>query len=95
LPDSLELLRPYMLTDADGCPKLGHDFLVQFEKGFQPAVHLLGFAEHTHGISDTLLSLAARRAEIVARSLVQDWSSDRLGARSEPLSNIGIEAPGV
>jgi L-ornithine N5-oxygenase len=77
LPDPLEPLRPYMLTDADGRPKLGHDFLVQFEKSFQPAVYLLGFAEHTHGISDTLLSLAAHRAEIVARSLVQDWQSER------------------
>jgi L-ornithine N5-oxygenase len=81
LPDCLEPLRPFMLIDADGRPKLGRDFVLECEDGFRPAVYLLGFAEHTHGISDTLLSLAAHRAEIVARSLVERWESDRHDAR--------------
>jgi L-ornithine N5-oxygenase len=81
LPDCLELLRPYMLTDADGRPRVGRDFLLECDDAFQPAVYLLGFAEHTHGISDTLLSLAAHRAETVARSLVKGWENERHDAR--------------
>jgi L-ornithine N5-monooxygenase len=81
LPECLELLRPHMLTDADGRPRVGRDFLLECDNAFQPAVYLLGFAEHTHGISDTLLSLAAHRAETVARSLVEDWESERHDVR--------------
>jgi len=73
LPDCLTLLRPYLLTDEDGRPKLGRDFRVECEGIFRPAVHLLGFSEYEHGINDTFLSLAAHRAEIVARSLLQRW----------------------
>jgi L-ornithine N5-monooxygenase len=75
LPDCLTRLRSYLLTDEDGQPKLGRDFRVECESIFRPTVHLLGFAEHEHGINDTFLSLAAHHAEIVARSLLQRWST--------------------
>jgi lysine/ornithine N-monooxygenase len=69
-------LRSYLLTDEDSQSKLGRDFRVECESIFRPAVHLLGFAEQEHGINDTFLSLAAYHAEIVARSLLQRWSTE-------------------
>lgn len=84
LPDCLSLVRSYLLTDEDGRPKLGRDFRVECESIFRPAVHLLGFAEHEHGINDTFLSLAAHRAEIVARSLLERWATGSPAAWAPP-----------
>lgn len=37
--------------------------------GFDPAIHVQGYSEATHGLSDTLLSLLAIRAQEIAASL--------------------------
>ncbi|WP_051871336.1 lysine N(6)-hydroxylase/L-ornithine N(5)-oxygenase family protein [Streptomyces sclerotialus] len=55
-------LEPYVRRDADGQLCVGRDYAVTTAEGFAPKVFLHGAAEHTHGLTSTLLSLVARRA---------------------------------
>lgn len=52
-------------------PARHRDFRVQTHEEFQPSVYLLGYSEHSHGISNTLLSLNAHRAGIIAQSIAR------------------------
>lgn len=73
LPDYLGPIAGFLVTDENGQPRLGRDFRAQCAEDFLPPVYLLGFAEHSHGIADTLLSLTAQRAGAVCESLLATW----------------------
>ncbi|MEV6263392.1 SidA/IucD/PvdA family monooxygenase [Streptomyces sp. NPDC051784] len=55
-------LDPYLLRDGDGELLVDRDYAVRTTEGFAPRVFLHGAAEHTHGLTSTLLSLLAHRA---------------------------------
>ncbi|QKW23637.1 lysine N(6)-hydroxylase/L-ornithine N(5)-oxygenase family protein [Kitasatospora sp. NA04385] len=52
----------YLLRDEDGRLLVDRDYSVRTAPGFAPKVFLHGAAEHTHGLTSTLLSLIAHRA---------------------------------
>ncbi|PMS20348.1 ornithine monooxygenase [Trinickia dabaoshanensis] len=63
------------ITDALGespahC-NVGRDYRLQTGEHFQPRIYLQGCCEDTHGLSDTLLSVLACRADEIAASLLQ------------------------
>ena len=62
-------LVPYLQTDQTGSYDVGRDYRVATSPGFAPAIFLQGYAEATHGISETLLSVACVRAGEIASSL--------------------------
>ena len=53
----------------------GADYRLPTRPGFAPGLFVQGYSEATHGLSDTLLSVLALRAEEIAASL------ERLRAR--------------
>jgi L-ornithine N5-oxygenase len=57
----LDGLQAYVLQDEEGGVRVGRDYAVQTRPEFRPQVYLHGAAEHTHGLSSTLLSLIAHR----------------------------------
>lgn len=54
------------------------NYRLPMRQGFDAAVHVQGYSETTHGLSDTLLSLLAIRAEEIAKSLEGFASEDAL-----------------
>ncbi|MGK5638175.1 lysine N(6)-hydroxylase/L-ornithine N(5)-oxygenase family protein [Streptomyces sp. URMC 126] len=60
--DLLAGLEPHLLRDTDGTLRIRRDYSVETAPGFRPRVFLHGAAEHTHGLSSTLLSVLAHRA---------------------------------
>lgn len=53
---------PYLLRDGDGELLVDRDYSVRTDESFAPRIFLHGAAEHTHGLTSTLLSLLAHRA---------------------------------
>lgn len=69
--DVPEYLRPLVrfMEHKEGHPLIRRDYRLECREGFEPHLYVQGFAERTHGISDTLLSMAAHRAGIIASQL--------------------------
>jgi L-ornithine N5-oxygenase len=61
------------LADALGKPveqcEVARDYMLATPAHFQPRIYLQGCCEDSHGLSDTLLSILARRADEIAGSL--------------------------
>ncbi|WP_417679958.1 hypothetical protein [Pseudodonghicola sp.] len=53
---------------ATGAPP-DRDYCLPMQSDFAPAIFVQGYSEPTHGLSDTLLSVLALRAEELTRSL--------------------------
>ncbi|MHC0429765.1 lysine N(6)-hydroxylase/L-ornithine N(5)-oxygenase family protein [Streptomyces sp. O3] len=53
---------PYLLRDGNGELLVDRDYAVRTAEPFAPRIFLHGAAEHTHGLTSTLLSLLAHRA---------------------------------
>lgn len=77
----LEEIAHHFAEDAEGEPRVGRDYRLETGPGFRPGVYVQGYAEDTHGISETVLSLLPVRAKDILDSIVQrleDPSPDRL-----------------
>lgn len=62
----LKGLSPWMIsTEPD------RHYRLPMRAGFQPVIHVQGYSEPTHGLSDTLLSVLAIRAQEIAASAEQ------------------------
>ena len=55
-------VEPYLLRDGDGELLVDRDYSVRTAERFAPRIFLHGSAEHTHGLTSTLLSMLAHRA---------------------------------
>ncbi|MDZ4395814.1 lysine N(6)-hydroxylase/L-ornithine N(5)-oxygenase family protein [Cypionkella sp.] len=62
----LSTLTPWMQS-----PEPDRQYRLPMRKGFHPAVYVQGYSEPTHGLSDTLLSVLAVRAQEIAISAEQ------------------------
>jgi L-ornithine N5-monooxygenase len=60
--DLLTDLRPFLLRNPDGTLRVGRNYAAETTAAFQPKIFLHGAAEHTHGLTATLLSMVAHRA---------------------------------
>lgn len=65
----LEALKPYWVAPAQG-PRLSRHYALQTTENFKPNIYIQGMSEHTHGLSDTLLSVISRRSHEVGREFV-------------------------
>ncbi|KAB0649529.1 ornithine monooxygenase, partial [Burkholderia territorii] len=64
----LEGLAPH-LGDALARGEVTRDYLLATPEHFAPRIYLQGCCEDSHGLSDTLLSVLARRADEICASL--------------------------
>lgn len=75
--DLLTGIEPYLARDAGGALKVRRDYSVETTARFRPKVFLHGAAEHTHGLSSTLLSVQAHRAaDILAATFGERIAGD-------------------
>lgn len=68
-------LRPWMQSETPA-----RDYRLPMQPGFGPAIFVQGYSEATHGLSDTLLSLLAIRADELARSVTGFYQHSDLAA---------------
>lgn len=66
----LEELAPWFETGSDGGYRVLRDYRLAGRPGFAPGVYLQGYCEATHGISETVLSLLAIRAQDIVESVL-------------------------
>ena len=67
----LDALSPYLETDVGSRYRVDRDYRVRSGSGFEAGVFLQGYAEGSHGIGDTLLSVSSIRAWEIGRSIEQ------------------------
>ncbi|GLS46913.1 lysine N(6)-hydroxylase/L-ornithine N(5)-oxygenase family protein [Methylobacterium brachythecii] len=65
------LLQPFLEPIADHVEDLSVDrsYRLKMRDGFLPRIHLQGYSEASHGLSDTLLSVLAIRSQEIAKSI--------------------------
>ncbi len=66
----LGALAPWFQCDPPGTYRIRRDYQIASRDGFAPRVYLQGFAEETHGASETVLSLLPVRADDIVRSML-------------------------
>ena len=74
LPDSVRGISATCLSDLAPWMQSAEpdrQYRLRMRKGFHPAVYMQGYSEPTHGLSDTLLSVLAVRAQEIATSAEQ------------------------
>ncbi|MGI4861567.1 MAG: lysine N(6)-hydroxylase/L-ornithine N(5)-oxygenase family protein [Janthinobacterium lividum] len=59
------------IGDALARSEVGRDYRLVTPETFQPRIYLQGCCESSHGLSDTLLSVLARRADDIHASLIE------------------------
>jgi len=74
----LAKLSPYLLREPGGAYRIERDYRIAARDGFAPRVYLQGFAEPTHGASETVLSLLPIRAGDILRSILATRTWDAL-----------------
>ncbi len=63
IPPLLDSLSHHLKKDSHGCIQADRQYRAVRQDGFRPQVFLQGFCEHTHGLSDTLLSVLPMRSK--------------------------------
>lgn len=89
VPDYMRPVARFM-DHIEGHPVIRRDYRIECHDEFEPHLYLQGFAERTHGIADTLLSIAAHRAGIIASELAPRISG--LRTESEALTGAAVAA---
>jgi lysine/ornithine N-monooxygenase len=66
---------PYLETDGDGRPVVSRDHRVRTTAELTCGLYVQGFAEATHGLGDTLLSLLPFRSKQIITAIAKDGGS--------------------
>lgn len=66
---------PYLDTDGDGRPVVSRDHRVRATEELTCGLYVQGFAEATHGLGDTLLSLLPFRSKQIITAIAKDGGS--------------------
>ena len=66
---------PYLDTDGDGRPVVSRDHRVRTTEEMTCGLYVQGFAEATHGLGDTLLSLLPFRSTQIITAIAKDGGS--------------------
>lgn len=69
----LDSLKSYW-ADAAHIPRLSRHYALQMTDNFKPNIYIQGMSEHTHGLSDTLLSVISRRSHEVGGEIANTLS---------------------
>lgn len=96
LPPPLEVLDDFALHDGSRL-LIERDYRLSCRDDFEPGIYLQGFAEHSHGIAETALSLTAYRAGVIAESIVERLRLEHSarGGSAEEAGNGKVESPKV
>lgn len=78
----LAALAPHFECETPGTYRIERDYRIASGDGFEPRVYLQGFAEETHGASETVLSLLPVRAEDIVRSMLASLPVPQTAAES-------------
>lgn len=70
----LESLKPYWESPAHS-PKLSRHYALKMTDNCKPKVYIQGMSEHSHGLSDTLLSVISLRAHEVGGEIARTLGS--------------------
>ncbi|MEM7480919.1 MAG: SidA/IucD/PvdA family monooxygenase [Acidobacteriota bacterium] len=81
----LNSLAPYLETEDQGAYRMNRDYSIASRDDFKPGVYLQGYAEDTHGIGETVLSLLPIRARDIAHSVFRSLSQAK---PAEPVSQV-------
>jgi L-ornithine N5-oxygenase len=65
----LDSLKPYW-AEPSQTPRLSRHYALQMTGNFKPNIYIQGMSEHTHGLSDTLLSVISLRSYEVGGEIV-------------------------
>jgi L-ornithine N5-oxygenase len=84
----LEGLAPH-LGDALAAGNVERDYRLATPTSFKPRIYLQGCCEDSHGLSDTLLSVLALRADEIVASLAHHTSQDRSAGRTTQAEENG------
>lgn len=82
------------LSEALGQPveqcEVARDYLLATPAHFQPRIYLQGCCEDSHGLSDTLLSVLARRADEIAGSLEAGRNKNSFAVQAHIGAQTGV-----
>ncbi|CAD6519704.1 lysine N(6)-hydroxylase/L-ornithine N(5)-oxygenase family protein [Paraburkholderia sabiae] len=82
------------LAEALGKPveqcEVARDYLLATPAHFQPRIYLQGCCEDSHGLSDTLLSVLARRADEIAGSLEAGNNDNSFAVQAQTGAQTGV-----
>lgn len=78
----LARLEPYLERDAQGRYAFARDYYIERREGFSPKIYMQGYCEHTHGLSEILLSLMPIRAEEILKDMCAGDAALALGAEA-------------
>jgi len=73
----LDSLKSYWAEPAH-MPRLSRHYALQMNDNFKPNIFIQGMSEHTHGLSDTLLSVISRRSHEVGGEIVNTLNNEVL-----------------
>ncbi|CAL9625965.1 L-ornithine N(5)-monooxygenase [Streptomyces sp. enrichment culture] len=84
----------YLLRDGDGELLVDRDYSVRTVERFAPRIFLHGAAEHTHGLTSTLLSMLARRAGDILDTVLDAPAAGRPSPSPTPATSLleGVHA---
>jgi hypothetical protein len=71
-PAMYRAVLPYVDTDEDGRPVVSREHRVSTTKELTAGLYVQGFAEATHGLGDTLLSLLPFRSKQIITAIAKD-----------------------
>ena len=74
--DLLADLGPFLLKNPDGALRIDRNYAAATTATFRPRIFLHGAAEHTHGLTATLLSLVAHRAADILAAAFGEATGD-------------------
>jgi L-ornithine N5-monooxygenase len=77
---------PWLERDAAGAPRVLRDYRLASRPAFAPGVFVQGFAEDTHGASETVLSLLPVRAGDILESVLAILGARESASRDQPIA---------
>lgn len=88
-------MRPLLrfMEHKEGHPIIRRDYRIECREGFGPHLYVQGFAERTHGIADTLLSMAAERAGIIASQFARRIAKPEAERILSTAAELSVSAP--
>jgi L-ornithine N5-oxygenase len=85
----LDGLAPH-LGESLAVQRVGRDYRLATPAHFKPRIYLQGCCEDSHGLSDTLLSVLALRADEIVASLVQQAADEPTEVRQTDAKKNGV-----
>lgn len=85
----IDNLSPFLVPDSADGYKVDRYYRVETTQRFMPQLFLQGFCEHTHGLSDTLLStLPIRSYDILKSLMTEETAAEKIRRSRTPVESV-------